>query len=58
MGHEPARDLVFSQARPGLYRAVPPDQVPYIGFIMAAFTEKKQALHDVIAGCLVVRKPS
>ena len=31
--------------------------VLYIGFIMAAFTEKKQALHDVIAGCLVVRKP-
>ena len=28
----------------------------YIGFIMAGFTEKKQALHDIIAGCLVVRK--
>jgi uncharacterized RDD family membrane protein YckC len=28
----------------------------YIGFIMAAFTEKKQALHDLVAGCLVVRK--
>lgn len=26
-----------------------------IGFIMAAFTEKKQALHDMIAGTLVVR---
>ena len=24
-----------------------------IGFIMAAFTEKKQALHDIMAGCLV-----
>jgi hypothetical protein len=23
---------------------------------MAAFTEKKQALHDMMAGCLVVRK--
>lgn len=27
----------------------------FIGFIMAAFTEKKQALHDKMAGCLVVR---
>ncbi|HET9671891.1 MAG TPA: RDD family protein [Actinomycetota bacterium] len=26
-----------------------------IGFLMAAFTEKKQALHDMIAGTLVVR---
>jgi uncharacterized RDD family membrane protein YckC len=27
-----------------------------IGYIMAAFTEKKQALHDIIAGTLVVIK--
>lgn len=27
-----------------------------IGYIMAAFTEKKQALHDMIAGTLVVEK--
>jgi uncharacterized RDD family membrane protein YckC len=26
----------------------------YIGFIMAGFTEKKQALHDIMASCLVV----
>ena len=28
----------------------------YIGFIMIAFTEKKQGLHDKMAGCLVVNK--
>lgn len=28
----------------------------YIGYIMAGLTEKKQALHDMMAGCLVVRK--
>ena len=28
----------------------------FIGYVMAGFTEKKQALHDLIAGCLVVRK--
>ena len=27
-----------------------------IGYIMAAFTEKKQALHDIIAGTLVLNK--
>jgi uncharacterized RDD family membrane protein YckC len=28
----------------------------YIGFIMIGITEKKQGLHDMMAGCLVVRK--
>jgi uncharacterized RDD family membrane protein YckC len=27
-----------------------------IGYIMAGFTAKKQALHDIIAGTLVMRK--
>ncbi|MFZ4412628.1 MAG: RDD family protein [Bacteroidales bacterium] len=27
-----------------------------IGYIMAGFTEKKQALHDIMANCLVVKK--
>jgi len=26
-----------------------------IGYIMAGFTQQKQALHDIMAGCLVVR---
>ncbi|MBB4069227.1 putative RDD family membrane protein YckC [Salinibacter ruber] len=29
-----------------------------IGFIMAAFTERKQALHDKMAGCLVLEGPA
>ncbi len=29
-----------------------------IGFIIAAFTEKKQALHDMIANTFVIRKPA
>jgi uncharacterized RDD family membrane protein YckC len=28
----------------------------WIGFIMAGFTQKKQALHDIMAGTLVVKK--
>jgi uncharacterized RDD family membrane protein YckC len=28
-----------------------------VGYILAGFTERKQALHDLIAGCLVLRRP-
>ena len=28
----------------------------FVGFIMVAFTKKKQGLHDMMAGCLVVNK--
>ncbi len=28
----------------------------YIGYIMAGFTQQKQALHDIMAGCLVINK--
>ncbi len=28
-----------------------------VGYIMAGFTARKQALHDIIAGCLVIQKP-
>ena len=30
----------------------------FVGYIMAGFTEKKQALHDMLAGCLVLRRNS
>ena len=28
-----------------------------IGYLLCGFTEKKQALHDMVAGCLVLRGP-
>jgi uncharacterized RDD family membrane protein YckC len=28
----------------------------FLGYIMAAFTEKRQALHDMMASCLVLRR--
>ncbi len=28
-----------------------------IGYVMAGFTKRKQALHDILAECLVIRKP-
>jgi uncharacterized RDD family membrane protein YckC len=27
-----------------------------IGYIMAGFTQQKQALHDIIAGCLIINR--
>ena len=30
----------------------------FIGYIMAGFTAKRQALHDMLAGCLVLRRNS
>lgn len=30
----------------------------FAGFVMAAFTERKQGLHDKLAGCLVVNRQS
>jgi len=29
----------------------------FIGYLITGFTEKKQALHDILAGCLVLRRP-
>jgi uncharacterized RDD family membrane protein YckC len=28
-----------------------------IGYLMCGFTEKKQALHDIVANCLILRRP-
>jgi uncharacterized RDD family membrane protein YckC len=28
-----------------------------IGYLMAGFTRRKQALHDIISECLVIRRP-
>lgn len=40
----------------GRYFAMILSGILYIGYIMAAFTEKKQALHDMIAGTYVIKK--
>ena len=29
----------------------------FIGYVIAGFTERKQALHDILASCLVLRRP-
>lgn len=49
--------ITLARANGRYFGKVLSKMILYLGFIMAAFTDKKQALHDVIAGCLVVRKP-
>jgi len=48
--------LTFGRATGRYFGKILSGLILYIGFIMAAFTEKKQALHDMIAGTLVVNK--
>ena len=50
------RRLTFSQAAGRSFAKVISEFTLLIGFLMAGFTQRKQALHDVIAGCLVLRK--
>jgi uncharacterized RDD family membrane protein YckC len=51
------RPISFARATGRFFSKLITGLVPlYIGYIMAGFTEKKQALHDMIASCLVLRK--
>jgi len=51
------RRLTFGHATGRFFAKIISGLIPLgIGYIMAGFTEKKQALHDMIAGSLVLRK--
>jgi uncharacterized RDD family membrane protein YckC len=51
------RPLTFGHATGRFFAKIVSGLIPLaIGYIMAGFTEKKQALHDMIAGTLVLRK--
>jgi uncharacterized RDD family membrane protein YckC len=51
------RPVTFARASGRFFAKIITGMIPLgIGYIMAGFTEKKQALHDMIAGCLVLRK--
>ena len=47
--------LTFARASGRFFGMILSYMICCIGFIMAAFTEKKQALHDIMARTLVVR---
>jgi uncharacterized RDD family membrane protein YckC len=48
--------LSFGRATGRYFGKIISGAILMIGYIMAGFTEKKQALHDIIAGCLVVNR--
>lgn len=51
------RRISFGRASGRFFAKMITGMVPLgIGYIMAGFTEKKQALHDMIASCLVLKK--
>ena len=53
------RRVSFWRATARHFAKIITNMVPaFIGYIMAGFTEKKQALHDMLAGCLVLRRNS
>lgn len=51
------RPINFARASGRFFARIVSSVVPlFFGYILAGITEKRQALHDIIAGCLVLRK--
>ena len=48
--------LSFARASGRFFGKILSSMTLLIGFLMAGFTARKQALHDILAGCLVIRK--
>jgi uncharacterized RDD family membrane protein YckC len=51
------RPISFGRASGRHFSKIISGMIPLgVGFILAGFTEKKQAIHDMIASCLVLRR--
>ena len=48
--------ISFARASGRFFAKIISSMTFLVGFLMAGFTAKKQALHDMLAGCLVTRK--
>ena len=48
--------LSFARASGRFFAKILSSMTLLVGFLMAGFTKKKQALHDMVAGCLVIKK--
>jgi uncharacterized RDD family membrane protein YckC len=49
--------ISFGRASGRFFAKIISGLIPFaIGYIMAGFTERRQALHDMIASCLVLRR--
>jgi uncharacterized RDD family membrane protein YckC len=53
---EKGKRISFGRASGRFFAKILSSIILGIGFLMIAFTEKKQGLHDEIAGCLVVKE--
>ena len=47
--------ISFARASGRYFGKIISSMIMMIGYILAGLTEKKQALHDILAGCLVIR---
>ena len=52
---EQGRRISFARATARYFSKILSGMILWIGYIMAGFTQRKQALHDMIAGTLVIR---
>jgi uncharacterized RDD family membrane protein YckC len=48
--------LSFTRASGRFFAKILSSMTLMVGFLIAGFTQKKQALHDIVAGCLVIKK--
>lgn len=51
------RRLSFGRATGRHFAKIISTLILFVGYMMAGWTQRKQALHDMIAGCLVWRRP-
>lgn len=49
--------ITFGRATGRYFAKILSCMILFIGYFMVLFTEKKQALHDIIAGTLVIKEP-
>ena len=47
--------ISFARATGRYFGKIVSGMILMIGYLMAGFTQQKQALHDIMAGCLVIR---
>jgi uncharacterized RDD family membrane protein YckC len=50
--------ISFARATGRYFGKIVSSLIFFVGFMMTGWTEKKQALHDIMAGTLVVKKQS
>jgi uncharacterized RDD family membrane protein YckC len=50
------KQITFARASGRFFGKFLSQSLLFVGFVLAGFTQKKQALHDILARCLVIKK--